>query len=436
MNSFAAEGFRTVWQEKGEVSMRECIKGYMERNFLSRELKRGISAFLLLSMLGVCFGCEKQDRQEEKVSLEDVRQEARDFSFQGKNFTLSKEQIHIPDTEVVSELSFHVDNDDPDIIEKRFVGNLKKLMQVSEVDKSKVKYYIKNLNKEEGYDIAPITEASDEMRRNNNGYLIYFDGTYQEVLNKTSMLCELGCNKIPKQYLGDKEFFDSPWVHIGLEIGEPEKVYRIPQDETGNVSYPLSDGEYKLSDAIRYVEKHIKEDYAFVGSKLLDYSVYQADVRKLKDGVYFYQFRVRAEYQGVGLNKDMADYENKNIMYDEGHIVSMFAKDDIGYIWSCPHSYTKIDSENKVPELISIRQACETAESKLTNSRAFEIDSMELLYLTEFVDNEDQVSVKAVKCYPVYHFKVANPALAGYRALYFEVNAKTGEFLTGINQAQ
>ena len=383
---------------------------------------------IIISIICLLTGCTSKEESYKKGSITDIKEEYDTFEYKGNNFQIENEKIAVPDVNKIYSVEFDVNSKDATEIEECFIQNLKKLMSTDDVNTNNINYYLPN-SKNGSYTIVPMKEATSDVKNNRNAYLIYFDGKYQEILYKTSMMCELGCNIVPKKYSENIDF-SSMWTHIGLDLGTEEDSYNVLDEDISDVKYNLSDGEYYMSDAIKYVEKHIKDDYYFVGSEILDYSVYQAAVRKLADGIYYYQFKVKAAYKGVSLNKDEAIYDNTNLN-GESHIVSVFTKDSIGYIWSCCHSYQKVKQQKAVNDLISLKEACSIVEKELTSKMAFNIDSMEMLYLTEFKYDKDDISVESVKCIPCYHFYVSNPGLAGYSTLCFDVNAMTGKFLVG-----
>lgn len=389
---------------------------------------------LLLILVFAGTSCQqKSDKVElHMANLSEIQKEAKTFSYKGTNFSLKNNQVIIPDSNQMENVTFEVLSD-TDSIESKFVDNLKRMLGKQKIDKSKIYYSLVNLKKDSGYDEIPMEKATKEQKTNPNGYLMYFDGTNQEVLTKTSLMCELGSNEIPKKYLKNKNF-DSPWIHIGVETGVTEKHYLIPEEDISKVSYPLADGEYALQAAVNDVEKQIK-DYNFVGSDLLDYKVYEADVNKLQDGVYYYQFKVKAVYKGASLVKDQAQYENEDLV-QLNHIAAVFEKGKLGYVWSSAHSYETIADQEVISKMISPEDACKIVEKNLSSKKEFDIKSMELLYMTEFEYDDDRLAVERVKIFPVYHFCDAKPSLSGYAGLYFDVNAVTGEFMTGINQAQ
>lgn len=394
-------------------------------------MQKKIFLFLLIAALPIGAGtaCRHQPevKLQDKIPWENIKKEAGDFSYHGNSFSISADQVKLPDAEKITATEFEVLSDSSEM-EKIFLQNARKFMGEKNFKKDQVKYHLKDPKTKEYIDV-PMQDATEKQRSSRDSYLMYFDGTYQEILWKTSMMCELGCNTVPKKYLEDEDF-SSEWKHTGLDLGTLAKSYEIPEDDVSDVSYSLSDGECPLAPAIEYVEKHVKNDYRFAGSDLLDYSVFRVDVRIMEEDVYYYQFEVKAQYQGVALNKDRAVYDNTDLIEDS-HTVSMFTKNKIGYLWSCLHSYERIAEQEELTELLSLQSACAVAEKNLTGKRKFEIKSVELLYLTELEYDKDNTGVTKVKAYPAYHFYVANPALAGYERLYFDVNAQTGEFMTG-----
>lgn len=396
---------------------------------------RKIGVLLVFTMLLFVTGCSDKDNTENtedgKVSLEEIRKEAETFSYKGTGIDVSNADIIIPDSQTIYDLTFDLRVDSPEQIEEKFFEDLELFMNVSEVNRENVIYIFRDENAVDTH--IPIDEAKDEEKYNANSCLIYCDGTYSKVLFNTSYMCEMGCNTIPTELTQDTtDYSDYIWGYRGLDLGVYTKTYYIPDDDISGVSYKLYNGEVKLQDAIAYVEEHI-QDYNFAGSPYLDYKVYKVDVRRLDDTTYYYQFKVKACYDGISFNKDAAlGTTEGRYPVAEDHIVSMYEGDSIGYIWASCHSYDYLELGKEYTEFITLEEACRLLDEKLAKKTAFEISSIELLYVTEFTfapDDELLARVETVECYPVYHFVVKHPGLSGYSAIYFDVKVDTGEVL-------
>lgn len=377
-------------------------------------------------------GCNGNNTKKElAVSLDDIRKEAENFSYDGTSIDVSSADIIIPESQTIYDLTFDLRVDSAEDIEEKFFEDLELYMNVSEINTDNVLYCFR----EETENVCvPFDEVTNEQKNNTNSCLIYCDGTYSKVLYNTSYMCEMGCNTIPTELTQDTtDYSENIWGYRGLDIGVYEKTYYIPDDDVSGVSYKLYDGEVNLQDAINYVEEHIKSDYNFAGSEYLDYKVFRVDVRRLDETTYYYQFKIKACYDGISFNKDAAlSMTEEGYPIAESHIVSMYENESLGYIWASCHSYDYLELGKEYTEYITIEEACRVVDEKLTNETAFEVDTIELLYLTEFCfESEADIGAKvdSVICYPVYHFSVKNPSLSGYTAIYFDVRVDTGEVL-------
>ena len=390
--------------------------------------------FVFIMLLFVT-GCSDKDNTENtedgKVSLEEIRKEAETFSYKGTGIDVSNADIIIPDSQTIYDLTFDLKNDSAENVEERFFEDMERYMNVSEIDKENVLYSIKL----GGQNVCiPYDEVTDEEKNITNSTLIYCDGTYSKLLYKTSNMCEMGCNTIPTELTQDTtDYSDYIWGYRGLNLGVYTKTYYIPDDDISGVSYKLYNGEVKLQDAIDYVEEHIKTDYNFAGVPYLDYKVCKVDVRRLDDTTYYYEFKVKTCYEGMAFIKD-----SELIMSDDNYplvasyYVSMYEGDSLDFIRASCYSYDNMELGKEYTEYISLEEACRLIDKELTNKSEFEIDSIELSYLTEYCfDPEDETGSKVdyVTCYPVYHFSVKNPGKSGYTVAYFDVKVDTGEIL-------
>jgi len=221
--------------------------------------------------------------------------------------------------------------------------------------------------------------------------------------------------------------------------------YDLSTDDISGVSYHLSDGELALSDAVSYVEKHLKEDYYFAGSEILDYHVFAVNVRELADDVYYYEFDVSTSYQDLVLNKDdsivvMPEGEMQNedplepAPFGTNHFVSMFQKERLGFIWSCCQSFETVETNSTYQELLSLEEACKLLGDYISKNKTFQISSIDLIYHTEFeYESEEKREwgyIQSVHATPAYHFSVSNTGLSEYKRLYFNVDAVSGEITT------
>lgn len=413
-----------------------------------REGKR--KAICILAALMLLTGCAKKQQENTELvcdrTLAEIKEEAEDFRYVSDSIDCSDTRVIIPDTEQINDLSIDLRSRSQDVVEQEFFDNVKRLTGDNQVDLSKAYYLVLEVSEKDEngeFEVSNIkvgmNAATDEQRADANSCLIYNDGRYSQVLWQSSFMCELSDNALAKMLTGDEnDYSDYNGGYRILDMGKYEKTYRIPEDDISDVSYRLYDGDVSLEDAIRYVEEHIKTDYYFVGSELLDYVVYKVDVRELNNGVYYYQFYLKARYDGISFNKDetigleeSSDEHNQTFAVE--HLASMVESDALAYIWSCCHSYESIDLGTEHESYISLEDACRAIEQVVTDSKCFEIDSIELLYWTSFYYEESFYETRKgpsfVNCRPVYHFVVGNPGISGYNSLYFDVDIETGEVI-------
>ena len=228
-----------------------------------------------------------------------------------------------------------------------------------------------------------------------------------------------------------------------MNLGHSVQKYDLSKDDITGISYPLSDGELALTDAVQFVEQHMKEDYYFVGSEYLDYHVLQIDVRQLSDEIYYYEFDMGTSYEGLALNYDDAtevekEGESDDVLKPEAfgtnHFVSMFQKDRLGFIWSCCQNFESVSVKETYEKILPLQDVCELLSKYVSADKVFHISSVELEYQTKFqYENEKKRQlgyVESVQCRPSYHFSIKNTQLSEFSRLYFDVDAITGEITT------
>jgi hypothetical protein len=415
---------------------------------------------ILLGVNFLCAGCAKDAEEDTSLNLQplsEIREEAADFQKDYTNLNLDGTTIIIPEVEEIHDLTFPISTDSYERQIEKFEENIRKYEGLDEdVDLAPymtMMYWdkIKNDRLE-----VPFNEMTDELLEQIQ-YLSYNDGTCSELLIFSDYMLEMGNYEIPQSLLGDTtDYSDKPYGYRGVDLGTLVETYYLPDDDISGVVYHLEDGDLSLPDAVEYVEKHMKEDYYFVGSELLDYHVFEIEVRQLSEDIYYYQFRVGTSYDGIILNWDSSlggiTGANANASTDvaedgEGetdtvapkpfgtaHRTSMFRSDQLGFIWGSCHSFESVELQETHTDFITVEEACDLLSQNLSNSHCFSVKTITLEYQTEFTyENKESARwgyVQSVYCHPVYHFVIANPQIAGYAKIYFNVDALTGEILT------
>lgn len=398
--------------------------------------KARILCYLLTTL--VCFsGCKRENNvdiaEQTEISTEvesseltilDIENEANSFEYSSSLLDFSSTKWSIPSNDM-KHIVFDVEYLTSGEVERRYINNLKQIMGKSTINEADI--YLNFAN--EDIDMIKKEDASEEQRNNRNSCMLYSDGRYSEVLYKSSYMCELADNSIPVEVLNDStDYAQNKWGYRGLDLGSFEKVYNIKADGIPKSTYKLYDKEVSVKDAIDFVEGKIN-DYSFCGSTLLNYKANKVTVYKLADGCYYYQIELQPYYKDAGLDIDYALSQGENDTYfAEGHVVSMYQSDKIGYFWSSCNTYDKIKSESEVKSYISIKAACKALEATLKNKKKFEISSVEMIYKTKFIYDDNYI-VLGVEARPVYHFVVGNPRVTGYSALYFDVDVEDGSVM-------
>lgn len=378
-------------------------------------------------------------------TLSELRDDAKNFSSAYDNLDFSDTVIRIPDVEEITDLEFPISIYSQQELIQKFEENIRNYANL-ETDMDLTPYMnMMYWDKEENDRlVVPFNDATDEQMEQIQ-YLSYNDGSNSELLVFSNYMLEMGNYGIPTELTGDGgNYSDDAYGYRGYNLGTLVETYEFMDNDIPDVSFTLADGEVSLKDAVSFVEKHVKEDYYFVGSELLDYRVFEVEVRQLNDATYYYQFRLSPLYHGVVLNKDSGIEENIDEQTDplapeifgDSHKISMFRSDQLGFIWSSCHSYENVEAQESHTEFISLDDACSILSGHISDKKEFTIESVELLYQTELqYESEEkraQGYIQSVYCHPVYHFTVSNPKISGYTSIYFNVDALTGELATII----
>ena len=386
------------------------------------------------------------EMESQMLPLPEIREQAKDLHVSVKNLDLSEAKITIPEAEEVYDLRFPVSSDSFERQVEKFEENIRKYEGLGEdVDLTKsmnIMYWDKQ---QDDRLTVPYNEATEQQKQEIQ-YLGYNDGKCSALIVFSNFMLEMGDYSVPTQVLGDDtDYAENEYGYRGYELGELVESYDLLTDDISGVSYHLSDGELALSDAVSYVEKHLKEDYYFAGSEILDYHVFAVNVRELADDVYYYEFDVSTSYQDLVLNKDdsivvMPEGEMQNedslepAPFGTNHFVSMFQKDRLGFIWSCCQSFETVEVNHTYQKIVSLETACKLLGDYISKNKTFQIDSVDLIYHTEFeYESEEKREwgyIQSVHATPAYHFSVSNTGLSEYKRLYFNVDAVIGEITT------
>lgn len=386
------------------------------------------------------------EMESQMLPLPEIREQAKDLHVPVKNLDLSEAKITIPEAEEVYDLRFPVSSDSFERQVEKFEENIRKYEGLGEdVDLTKsmnIMYWDKQ---QDDRLTVPYNEATEQQKQEIQ-YLGYNDGKCSALIVFSNLMLEMGDYSVPTQVLGDDtDYAENEYGYRGYELGELVESYDLLTDDISGVSYHLSDGELALSDAVSYVEKHLKEDYYFAGSEILDYHVFAVNVRELADDVYYYEFDVSTSYQDLVLNKDdsivvMPEGEMQNedslepAPFGTNHFVSMFQKDRLGFIWSCCQSFETVEVNHTYQKIVSLETACKLLGDYISKNKTFQIDSVDLIYHTEFeYESEEKREwgyIQSVHATPAYHFSVSNTGLSEYKRLYFNVDAVSGEITT------
>lgn len=378
------------------------------------------------------------------IPLSELQKQAKNLNRSYHNLDMSNAKITIPDVDEVYDVTFPLSTDSFEQKVEKFCDNLRNYKRIGKnFDPNPYITVIYWDTKENDALSVPLNKAKEQQKETAQ-YLSYNDGKYSEFFVLSNFMLEMGDYSVPVNLTDDKkDYTQSATGKYGCNLGSLYKRYDLAKDDISGISYHLSDGDVAISDAIAYVEKHMKEDYHYVGSKHLDYHVFGVTVRKLKENTYYYEFDVSTSYKGLSLNKDDCFYipseqvpkqddSLKLEPFGANHLVSMFQKDRLGFIWSCCESFETVTIHHTYQKLLSLEDACQMLSDSLSENEAYEISSVELIYQTKReYENKKGTSlskIQSVHANPAYHFTVAKTGLAEYRSrLYFDVDAISGE---------
>lgn len=378
------------------------------------------------------------------IPLSEIQKQAENLNISYPNLDLSNAKITIPDASEVYDITFPLSTDSFERQVEKLCDNIRIYEGLEKDIDPRQHITVIYWDTKENDSLAVPLNKADDSQKEAAQYLSYNDGTCSEFFVLSNFMLEMGDYTIPAKLTGDqKDYAQSVTGKYGCNLGSLYKRYDLAKDDISGISYHLSDGDVAIKDAIAYVEKHMKEDYHFVGSKHLDYHVFGVTVRKLEENTYYYEFDVSTSYKGLSLNKDdcfyiPSDTESKKEdslelePFGANHLVSMFQKDRLGFIWSCCESFETVTTNHTYQKLLSLEDACRLLSDYISDHKAYDISSVELIYQTEYeYNNKGTVpwgNIQAVHASPAYHFTVAKTGLAQYRSrLYFDVDAISGK---------
>ncbi len=113
------------------------------------------------------------------------------------------------------------------------------------------------------------------------------------------------------------------------------------------------------------------------------------------------------------------------------HLVTMFQKDRLGFIWGCCQNFESVSIHDTYEELLPLDEACRCLSNYISKGKKYKIASIELIYQTEFeYENEEKKYwgyIQSVHANPAYHFTLSGTGFSEFGNLYFDVNAVSGE---------
>lgn len=205
---------------------------------------------------------------------------------------------------------------------------------------------------------------------------------------------------------------------LASDMGEPLARYYNDGKNDG-VKYKLSDGEVSIGDAIKYFTEEYPKSLPFEEkpSLLVNY----VDVYELKDGIYAYVFAASCMYNSVPIERidelsanspipNYASLDAEGLMVKSG---------DIDFSYSCTPLTNVSAAGEPVTDILSLKEAADTASEKLTQNVKFNVLSTEFVYNGVIKDDGS--------CYmkPTWEFRLYNENDALHYTVY--VDAASGD---------
>lgn len=430
------------------------------KNFISGEKMKKKQFIILVLSAVIAFqtaGCARKNstpkpKTEEtggtgsdikKITLDEIRTQAKKLNVPYKNLDMSDTKIIIPQADEVYDLTFPTSTDPFERQVEKMEENIRKYEGIGKdqdlTQHMTVMYWDTRKNDRL---TVPLNKATDQQKKEAQ-YLGYNDGKCSGLIVFSNFMLEMGDYSVPTKLTGDDtDYSNQEYGYRGNNLGTLVKKYDLARDDISGISYHLSDGDVSISDAIAYVEKHMKEDYYFVGSAILDYHVFGVSVRQLSEDTYYYEFDVSTSYKGIPLNRDDCTYsrseeqeKNEDPLqpwpFGTNHLVTMFQKNRLGFIWSCCQNFESVKINDECQKLLPLDEACRLLSNYISENKSFQISSIELIYRTEFeyedVEKKELGYIRSVHASPAYHFTVEKAGFVGYNGLYFDVDAVSGE---------
>ncbi len=210
-------------------------------------------------------------------SIDEIRQESKSMDFSYKNLDLSEASISIPDTNRIDSVVFPISTDQVEPQVERMEANIRKY-EGDEAPENFTDYLTLMYWDFEANDRleVPYDEATEEQKEVVQ-YLGYNDGKVSELLVFSNFMLEMGDYSVSAKLAGDTtNYSERAYGYRAWDLGNFQDRYFIGTDDIEGISYHLADGDMLISDAVAYVEEHVKSDYYYVGSPLLGLSCYNS----------------------------------------------------------------------------------------------------------------------------------------------------------------
>ncbi|GHV09167.1 hypothetical protein FACS1894217_12840 [Clostridia bacterium] len=212
-----------------------------------------------------------------------------------------------------------------------------------------------------------------------------------------------------------------------------ELVDSLPFDSTK--SYKLSDKEMSIADGVKMLEEYFTKVPAYKDKPLKVTVVGDVNVFKIDDNSYCYVYNITDEYDGIPF-----DYGNPGSLSEYNYnrrieIACVYETDNVDIFLGTAAAYGAevIDTFDTI---IPVGQAISLISEKMSKSVEFEVQKVELLYTSKYVDEaaedwtENATIAWKLTCYNandkrIYHAYV--DAKDGENFRYYTTNSEESE---------
>lgn len=192
-------------------------------------------------------------------------------------------------------------------------------------------------------------------------------------------------------------------------------------------SFKLLDGEMKICDAVNFFENYINNIPISTGlQRNVRTSVYNVIVLKIGDDTYGFYFNTRPQFQGVNYEPMVTGVMSKYSYEPTGGDAFMIRSGDVDIINGFFGNKWTFDVST-CEKILPVETAIKNISDKLSDSVTFEVDTVEFVYVQQFVKDElGHIDINKYEAHITPAWRITAGNLNDNRIYMCYVDAKDG----------